>query len=184
MSVRNRRLVVAGVVAAAAVAVPIAALASGSGSPSEKPPPPAASRSATAPELQKLATTAGISVARMQAGLVAAKHAGPDNSRRIAAFAAAAHVSATTAERIVHATFGTQVDRSFTRPAAVAALAGRLGVSRSAAQHALQQLSALSGRNGIDPASPAFRAIAHALGVSPARLASGLASVKRAMAGN
>lgn len=47
MSVRIRRVVVAGVVAAAAVAVPAVALASGSGSPSAKPSP-VASKSAVA----------------------------------------------------------------------------------------------------------------------------------------
>jgi hypothetical protein len=64
----------------------------------------------------------------------------------------------------------------------VDALAARLGVSHSAAQRAFNQLDALSGRGGIDPASPAFAVIAHELGVSPARLAAALDAVKRSLA--
>ncbi len=133
MSVRIRRVVVAGVVAAA-VAVPAAALASGSGSPSAKPSP-AASKSA----------------------------------------AAAAKSAAAGSE--------TRVDRSLTGPAAVAALAGRLGVGTGAARHALQQIGALSGQGGVDPTGPAFAAIARGLGVSPAKLAAALGGVKQALAG-
>ena len=72
--------------------------------------------------------------------------------------------------------------RSATMSAMVAALATRLGVGNSAAQRALNQLEAL-GQDGIDPASPAFAAIAHDLGVSPDRLAAALAAVKQSMAG-
>ena len=69
---------------------------------------------------------------------------------------------------------------SGTMPSMVAALAARLGVSHSAAQHAMNQVSALSGRNGVDPASPAFAAIARSLGVSPTRLAAALYAAKQA----
>ena len=69
---------------------------------------------------------------------------------------------------------------SVTRPAMVAALASQLGVSHSAAQRAFNQLDALSGPGGVDPASPAFAAIAHDLGVSPARLAAALVVAKQA----
>jgi hypothetical protein len=72
--------------------------------------------------------------------------------------------------------------------AMVAALASQLGVSHSAAQRALSQINALSDRNGVDPASPAFAAIARSLGVSPTRLAAALDAAKqaagRAMAGH
>ena len=70
-----------------------------------------------------------------------------------------------------------------TGPAAVAALAGRLEVSHGAARHALQQISALSGQDGVDPTSPAFAAIAHGLGVHPTQLAAALDAVKEAVAG-
>ena len=68
---------------------------------------------------------------------------------------------------------------SATMSAMVAALATRLGVGNSAAQRALNQLEAL-GQDGIDPASPAFAAIAHDLGVSPAQLAAALVAAKQA----
>jgi len=70
--------------------------------------------------------------------------------------------------------------RSVTAPAMVAALAAQLGVSHSAAQHAFNQLDALSGPGGVDPASPAFAAIARNLGVSPAQLAAALDAAKQA----
>ena len=69
--------------------------------------------------------------------------------------------------------------QSVTMPAEVAALAAQLGVSHSAAQHTLNQLDALNGA-GVDPSSSAFAAIAHDLGVSPARLAAALVAAKQA----
>jgi hypothetical protein len=198
MSVRHRRLAVAGVIAATAIAVPAAALASSSDSPPTKPAPSAsgsdslsgkpapssaASKSADPSELPALAASAGISVSQLQAGLVAAKQAGGNSAAGIAALAASTGVSNATAQRLVYAVFGTRVDRSLTGSAAVAALASRLGVSTSAAQHALQRISALSGQSGVDPASGAFARIAHDLGVSPAQLAAALGGVKQSVAG-
>ena len=72
--------------------------------------------------------------------------------------------------------------RSATMSAMVAALATRLGVGNSAAQRALNQLEALGG-DGIDSASPAFAAIAHDLGVSPAQLTGALRAAKQSLAG-
>ena len=71
---------------------------------------------------------------------------------------------------------------SATMSAMVAALATRLGVGHSAAQRALNQLAAL-GRDGIGTASPAFAAIAHDLGVSPAQLTGALQAAKQSVAG-
>jgi hypothetical protein len=68
MSVRIRRVVVAGVVAAAAVAIPVAALASGSGSPSAKPSPPAVSKS---PPAASKAAGSGTRVGRSLTGAAA-----------------------------------------------------------------------------------------------------------------
>ena len=70
--------------------------------------------------------------------------------------------------------------QSVTMPAMVAALSTQLGVSHRAAQHAFNQLDAISGQDGVDPASPAFAAIAHDLGVSAARLAAALGAAKQA----
>ena len=134
-------------------------------------------------DLSALASSAGISMSRLQAGLVAAKQAGGNNAAGIAAFTAAAGVSNATAHRIVDAVFGTQVNGGLTGPAATGVLASRLGISRSAAQHALEQIAALSGKDGVSPTSAAFARIAHELGVSPARLATALDAVKQSMAG-
>ena len=112
MVAQNRRLAIAGLIAATAIAVPTAALASGSGSPSPKPAPPqasaAASKSAAQPQLPALASKAGISTDRLQAGLVAMKRAGGDTPAGIAAFAASAGVTSATAQQIADAVFGTQ----------------------------------------------------------------------------
>jgi hypothetical protein len=184
MSVRHRRLAVAGVIAATAIAVPAAALASDASSPSGKPAPSsAASKSAGPSELSGLAASAGISASRLQAGLVAVKQADGDRAAGIAAFAAAAGVSTATAQRIVDAVFGGGVDRSLTGPDVVSVLATRLGVSTAAAQRALQQIGTLSRQGGVDPTSPAFAAIAHDLQVSPARLAAAMDNLKQGMAG-
>jgi hypothetical protein len=184
MSVRHRRLAVAGVIAVTAIAVPAAALASGAGSPSGKPAPSsAASKSAGPSELPAVAASAGISVSRLQAGLVAVKQAGGNSAAGVAAFAASTGVSTATAQRIVDAVFGTPVDRSLTGPAAVSMLATRLGVSTGAAERALQQIGALSRQGGVDSTGPAFAAIAHDLGVSPARLAAAMDGLKQSMAG-
>lgn len=71
-----------------------------------------------------------------------------------------------------------------TVPAPVRAFATRLGVGTSAAGRALKQIAALNSRqHGVDPAGAAFAAIAHDLGVSPARLAAAWDGVKQSVAG-
>jgi len=172
MLVLRHRLAIAGVIAAAAVTVPAAAMASGSDSLPGKPTPP-----------QACAVSACKSKDRLQAGLAAAKRADGSTAAGIAAFAASAGVSQATAQRIVHAVFGTQVGPGKTgEPAIAAALASQLGVSTSAAQRAVNQLDAV-GEGGVDPASPVFATIARDLGVSPARLAAALDAVKQSEAG-
>jgi hypothetical protein len=204
MLVLRHRLAIAGVITAAAIAVPVAALASGPGTPSGKPAPPQApvagaskpvvskpvvskpvpAGSQPPASLTKLAASAGISESRLQAGLIATKRAGGGTAAGVAAFAASAGVPNATAQRIVTAVFGHQTGKrpGLTGPAPVSVLAAQLGVSRSAAQRALSQIQVL-GRGGIDPASPAFAAIARELGVSTARLAAALDAVKQSMAG-
>jgi hypothetical protein len=185
----HRRLAVAGMLTAAAIAVPAAALAAGSDSSHPKPQHPraaatASGKSESAPaDLSALASSAGISVNRLEAGLAAAKRAGGNNTAGVAAFAAATGMSNATAHRIVNTVFGPKVNGSLTGPAATGVLASHLGVSRSAAQRALDQIAALSAKNGIRPTDAAFAQIAHGLGVSPARLAAGLDAVKQSMAG-
>jgi hypothetical protein len=158
MSVRNRRLAVAAITAATAIAVPTAALASGSGTSSGKPAPSAAaSNPAAAKSAAAKSGAAG--------GSAAAKSGAAGGSAAASKSAARQSASDSTA-----------------MSAMVAALATRLGVSHSAAQHALNQLEGL-GRAGIDPASPAFAMIAHDLGVSPTQLADALRAAKQSVAG-
>ena len=199
MHVQRRRLAIAGLITAAAIAVPPAAFASGLGSPSGKPgspsasPPACAARACKSPASPAASaakspagpglTVPGLSSERLQAGLAAAKPAGGDTPAGVAAFAAAAGVSQATAERVVQSVFGPKGGGASAGPAAfAAALASKLGVSTSAAQRALDQIEALS-RGGIDPASPAFAAVAHDLGVSPDRLDAALAAAKGSLAG-
>jgi hypothetical protein len=65
-----------------------------------------AGKSAATSQMRALASSAGISESRLDAGLVAAKRARGNNPAGIAAFARAAGVSHATAQRIVSAVFG------------------------------------------------------------------------------
>jgi hypothetical protein len=183
--VSRNRLLAATVVAAAALGVPGSALAIGSAGQGSKSTtaPAATAHTAKAPglsDLSALAASAGITESQLEAGLGAAKQAGGNNTSAVAGFARTTGVSPATAQRIVSSVFGAHVDRNLTGPSAVAVLATQLGVSNAAAQSALEQIGALSGTQGVDPASAAFAAIAHHLGVSPTRLAAALPLVKQA----
>jgi hypothetical protein len=131
-------------------------------------------------DLSALASSAGITESQLESGLVAAKRAGGNNTSAVAGFAQATGVSPATARRIISSVFGAPIDRNRTGPSTVAALASQLGLSTAAAQSALEQIGALSRTQGVDPASAAFAAIAHRLGVSPTRLAAALPLVKEA----
>ena len=158
MSVRSRRLALAAVIAAIAIAVPTAALASDSGTWSGKPAPSAA---ATKPP----ASTSAASKSAAASGSAAASKSAAASGSAAASKSAARQSGAL---------------QSVTMPAMVAALSTQLGVSHRAAQHAFNQLDAISGQDGVYPASPAFAAIAHDLGVSPVRLAAALVAAKQA----
>jgi hypothetical protein len=69
-------------------------------------------------------------------------------------------------------------------PAPVGAFTTRLGVSTSAGGWAFKQIAGLSSNGSLDPASPAFAAIAHELGVSPAQLAAAWDAVNQGVPGN
>ena len=128
--------------------------------------PAAALASASSPSTGKPApsATAGRSVPAGKSPAAAGKSPAPDSSA--AAMKAAARQSGT-------------LERQATQ-AMVAALASELGVGHSAAQRAMNQVNALSDRNGVDPANPAFAAIARQLGVTPTRLAAALDGAKQA----
>ena len=155
MPVPSRRLAVAGVIAAAVIALPAAAFASGSSTSSGKPAPSATASNSAPAVKSPTPNSSG----------PASKSPGP-NPSAAASMKAAARQSGTL-ERQAEQAMAT-------------ALASQLGVSDSAAQRALTEINALSDRNGVDPASPAFAAIAHQLGVTPARLAATLYTAKQA----
>jgi hypothetical protein len=178
--------VAAVVVAAAALGVPGSALAIGSAGQGSKSTtaPAAAAPAPKAPglsNLSALASSAGLTVGQLDAGLIAAKQAGGNDPSAVAGFARATGVSPATAQRIVSSVFGDHVDRSLTGPSAVAALATQLGISTTAAHSALEQIGALGRTQGLDPSSTAFAAVAHHLGLSPTRLAAALPLVKQAL---
>jgi hypothetical protein len=183
--VSGNRVLAAAVVTATAIGVPGSALAIGS---AVKGPKPSSVPAATSPvskaqglsDLSGLASSAGITVSRLQSGLIAAKQAGGNSASAVAAFARATGVSPATAHRVVYSVFGANVDRSPTSAAAVAALATQLRVSEADARSALLQIGELGRAHGVDPTSPAFAAIAHRLGVSPTALAAALPLVKQA----
>ena len=137
----------------AAVLIALPAAAFASGSTSSGKPGPSATASKSAPAVKSPAP--------------ASKSPGP-NPSAAASMKAAARQSGTL-ERQAEQAMAT-------------ALASQLGVSDSAALRAMNQINALSDRNGVDPASPAFAAIAHELGVNPVRLAAALDAAKQAAA--
>jgi hypothetical protein len=177
------RWLAASVVAAAAIGVPGSALAISSAAPGSKAAtahPVPVSKAAALSQFNALAASAGLTVGQLQSGLIATKEAGGNTAQGVAAFARATGVSPATARRIVASVFGAPADRSLTSASVTAALANELGVSTAAAHSALEQIGALSRSRGLDPADPAFAAIAHRLGVTPTRLAAALPLVKQA----
>jgi hypothetical protein len=183
MFTRRIRLVVVSAIVAAAVAVPAAAIAYSSSPGAPSPTTTKVSVDQTSAEFAALAASAGISETRLQQGLAAAKQAGGNDPAGVAAFASAAGVSAATAQRVVTTVFEASQNRDLTGGSAAAALAKNLGISTPAAQSAFQRIIALNGKDGVDPHSAGFAAIAHDLRVSPERLAAALDDVKRALAG-
>jgi hypothetical protein len=152
MLVLRHRLAIAGVITATAIAVPVAALASGLGAPSGKSAPPQAS-----------AVSASKSAAAASVSSPSGKPAPPQ---------ASAVGPAKTPSKL------TKQGQPDQPPAPVRAFAARLGVSADAAGRAFKEIAGLSRQNGVDPASPAFAAIARELGVSPAQLAAAWSAVR------
>ena len=154
MFVQRHRVVVAGVIAATVIAVPAAALAAGSGSPPAKPGVPAT----TSPSPGKTPPPV--------TGHGGGKPA-PEPSQVAAARASKSAAAAAGASQ-----------PGPSGPAAVRALAAKLGVSADAAGPAFKQIEALIARTGhLDTASQAFAAIAGSLGVTPGRLAAAWAAI-------
>ena len=126
------------------------------------------------PTLRRRLALAGVATAAAVAVPTAALAAGSGSPPTKPAASAAAAASQKAAAR--------QAQDQAGQPSIAAALATRLGISTSAAQHVIAQLGAL-GRGGVDPASAAFAANARDVGVSPARLAGALTAAKQSLAG-
>jgi hypothetical protein len=148
MLVLRHRLAIAGVITATAIAVPAAALASGPGAPSGKPAPPQASA------------------------------ASASKSAAAASFGAPSGKPAPATGPVKEPSQVKKEGQPDQPPAPVRAFAARLGVSTDAAGRAFKQILGLSSQNGVDPASPAFAAIAREVGVSPAQLATAWNAVR------
>jgi hypothetical protein len=158
----RHRLAIAGVITAVAVAVPAAAMASGVGSPSGKPTPPSVSAAKDSAAMASKSAAAGSQPTAAPSGNLALKQAARANAGKS----------------------GAASPQLTELPAAASVLAARLGVSITSAQHALKEIGGLANQDGgVDPASPAFAAIARELGVTPAQLATALDAVKQSLAG-
>ena len=186
MSLNVRRLVRSGALSVAVLAVPVAALASGAGHDGHQPTPSGgtitAGPSSVAAPPPALVSVGGLSDSRLQAGLAAAKHAGGTGPAAVAAFCASTGLSHAAASEDHRHRLRVQHDRSLMGPVAANLLASRLNIDTAAAQRVFQQLGALSGKTGVDPANAAFAEIARSIGVAPAQLAAALDAVKRASA--
>src|ERR1700759_1338151 len=135
------------------------------------------------PTLRRRLVLAGVATAAAVAIPTAALAAGsgsPPTKPTAPASAAPAPAPAAAASQKAAAR---QAQGQTGQPSIAAALATRLGISPSAAQHVIAQLGAL-GRGGVDPNSAAFAAFARDAGVSPARLASALTEAKQSLAGS
>src|SRR5215472_15249909 len=173
MLARKHRLAVAGLATATAIAIPTAALASGS--PSAKPSPPQASaggpgKPAPHDQLPALAAAAGISVDRLQAGLIAMKRAGGDTPAGIAAFAAAAGVTTATAQRVADAVFGSQADSGPNGAKPAPPGASEAGRGKLALRKQLAALAAAAGIS-VDRLQAGLMAMKRAGGGTPAGIA-------------
>jgi hypothetical protein len=126
-------------------------------------------------DLKALAREFKIPVARLEAGLVAAKRAGGGGEASVKAFAKAAGVSQKVAKAVIGKVFGDAEHQDRSRGEAAAAIAKSLGVSPAAAAKALERLNQAGG---IEPDSALFKSVAHDLGVTPKQLNAALLAWK------
>jgi hypothetical protein len=146
------------------------------------------------PNLTRAAAQLGVSVDRLLQALPKAKLAAAAGGSLTDAAAARAvagdlGVSPAQAQRALRDLFGAQAPGPGTKSAttlppdqALSALASRLHVSTAKAREVLDALSRVANPgHGIDPASPAFAALAHSLGKTPAQLTQILREWKMAL---
>src|SRR5262245_7914731 len=183
-SIMTSRVVIGGIAAAAVIAgsTSAVALAGPSSSPTAKPT--ASSGSTVDPNIARIASQLGVSADRLLQALpkakMAAAAAGSMTSDAAArALAADLGVSLAQAQRALQEFAGAGSPRSDAKSGApmppgagLDALAARLHVSTTGAAEVLNALDRMANPgHGIDPASPAFAALAHSLGKTPAQLA-------------
>ncbi len=177
------RVVIGGVAAAAVIAGTTGAVALASPSSPPTPKPTASSATAVDPNLARIAAQLGVSTDRLLQALpkvkVAAAADGSLTGNAAArALAADLGVSVAQAQRALQEFAATGSPgsgaKSATRQppdAGLNALAARLHVSTARAAAVLSALDRMANPgHGIDPASPAFAALAHSLGKTPAQL--------------
>jgi hypothetical protein len=128
-------------------------------------------------DLKALAREFRIPVARLEAGLIAAKRTGGGGEAAVRAFAKAAGVSLKVAKAVIGTVFGEEEHKDHSRAEMAKAIAKALGVSVAAAEKALERLNQAGG---IEPDSALFKSVAHDLGVTPKQLNEALRAWKRA----
>jgi hypothetical protein len=194
------RVVIGGIVAAAVIAGTTGAVAVAG--PSNAPTPSSAATAKTTagpgiaadPNVARVAAQLGVSADRLLQALPKAKMASAadgsltgDAAAR--ALAADLGVSPAQAQRALRELVGTAAPRSSGKSGtpmppdqASAALAARLHVSTARAAEVLDALNRMADPgHGVDPASPAFAALAHSLGKTPAQLSQILVGWKQAL---
>jgi hypothetical protein len=188
----SSRLMIGGIAAAAVIAGTTGAVAlAGPSTPSPKPL--ASPRSAVDPNLTRVAAQLGVSVNRLLQALPKAKLAAASGgalSDDAAARAMAEDLGVTPAQarRALQelsgaaAAPGAKPAAPPSRDEALIALAARLNVSTARAGQVLDALDRMgSPGHGVDPASPAFAALARSLGKTPAQLTQILTAWKQGL---
>ena len=188
------RVVIGGVAAAAVIAGTTGAVALASPSSAPTPKPTASSAIAVDPTLARVAAELGVSTDRWLQALPKAKMAAAadgsltgDAAAR--ALAADLGVSVARAQRALQdfagagsPGFGAKSATALPPDAGLDALAAALHVSTARAAEVLDSLNRMANPgHGIDPASPAFAALAHSLGKTPAQLVQILDGCKRSL---
>lgn len=190
----SSRLMIGGIAAAAVIAGTTSAVALAGPSSTPSPKPLATPRSDVDPNLSRVAAQLGVSVNRLLQALPKAKMAaasGGSLSDDAAARAMAEDLGVTAAQarRALQelsgaaAAPGTKPAAPPSRGEALSALAARLNVSTARAGQVLDALDRMGspGHGGVDPASPAFAALARSLGKTPAQLTQILGAWKQGL---
>ncbi len=188
------RLVIGGIAAAAVIAGTASAVASAGPSSAPTPKTTASPGIAADPNVARVAAQLGVSADRLLQALPKAKSATMTSGSLTGDAAARAlatdlGVSPAGAQRALRELFGAAARGAGAKSAtdvppdaALTALAARLRVSRARAVQVLDALNRMADPgHGIDPASPAFAALAHSLGKTPAQLAHILDGWKRSL---